>query len=232
MSDDSSSPFDDLDAPPPRRLLALAALGGGALTVAALGAVWGALTIAYGADPFPWIAVVIVISIPAMLLAIGIDMTLRAFRGRSPGYWPVAAMTYALVLIAMVTLLKAADEQYVEQTARMEAACGGPNTELLRSLPSFDGSVAAGDPTGDRFGVCTLTLKVQGVRSGNYVGHLSNALAAQGWTVDNTGLPTAMSASRGGDRIFASLGATDDQGVTSVDVSTGGEPARISIGPA
>jgi hypothetical protein len=231
VSDDERSPFDELD-PPPSRLIAVGALVGGVLMVAAVVVVWGALTIAYGAEPFPWIAVVIVTAIPALLLAIGIDMVLRAFRGSSAGYWPIAAVVYLLVLVGLVALLKAADTQYAEQTARMESACSGSEMALLRSLPNFDGSVAAGDPTGDRYGACTITFHVQGVRSGNYVGHLSNALAAQGWTVDNSGLPASVSASRGGDRIFASLGATDDQGVTSVDVSTGGEPVSISVGPA
>jgi len=216
VADDVRSPFDDLDPPPPSRLLAVGALVGGLLMVAAVAVVWGALTIAYGAEPFPWIAVVIVTAVPALLLAIGIDMVLRAFRGRSPGYWPIAAVTYILVLVALVTLLKAAETQYAEETARMDAACSEADISVLRSLPRVDGIVVS-EPAGDRLGTCTAAVRVKGPYP--YLGSLSATLEKAGWTANVDDLTHRLSATRDGVSVVWVVGSSDDQGVTTIEVS-------------
>jgi hypothetical protein len=222
MAPDPPSPLDERDAPPPSRLLALAALVGGLAMVAAIAVVWGALTIAYGAEPFPWIAVVIVTVIPALLLAIGIDMVLRAFRGSSPGYWPIAAVVYVLVVIAMVTLLKAAHREYVEETARMQAACGQTEIVVLVNLPPL-GVATPTVPTGDRTGACTSTFYVPAGSSGA-LSVVSAAMAAAGWTV-STPTDATFTATKGGVTVTGRLGATDDKGQTAVEVSVPGPGA-------
>jgi hypothetical protein len=226
VSDDVRSPFDELD-PPPSRLIAVGALVGGVLMVAAVAVVWGALTIAYGAEPFPWIAVVIVTAIPALLLAIGIDMVLRAFRDSSPGYWPIAALVYLLVLVGLVALLKAADTQYAEQTARMESACSPSEIVVLVNLPPL-GATTPSVPTGDRNGLCSTTLSVPAGTAGA-VSTVSYAMTIAGWSV-TTPTDTTFTASKSGVTVTGRVGAVDDRGLAAVEISVSGSGAGDTPG--
>jgi hypothetical protein len=196
--------------------VALAALAGGVLMVAALAVVWGTLTIAYGADPFPWVAVVVVTAVPSLLLAIGIDMVMRAFRGSVSGYWPIAAVVYVMVILGMVTVLRITNEQYVEQTARMDAACTPADVAVVAGLPKVDG-IGVGEPSGDRLGNCTASFGVRGAYA--YLGTLSSRLGAAGWSVNEDDLTHRLSATRSEVTVVWVVGAVDDQGVTTIDVS-------------
>lgn len=211
MSDDVGSSFDDLD-PPPGRLVALGAFTGGVLMVIAIAIVWGALTIAYGAEPFPWIAVVIVTAIPAMLLAIGVDMMLRAFRGSSPGYWPIAAVTYGLVLVALVALLKAAETQYAEQTARMDAACTASDVAVLQGLSPLVAHDLS-TPAGDRDGNCMASVHVPATTRDSAFPLVNGELSTSGWV---SGAVDAMTQTytRDGVTVVVRLGPVDDTGIT------------------
>jgi hypothetical protein len=218
VADDVGSPFEDLD-PPPSRPVALVALAGGLLMVTVIAIVWGALTIAYGAEPFPWIAVVIVTVIPAMLLAIGVDMMLRAFRDSSPGYWPIAAATYVLVLVGLVALLKAAETQYAEQTARMDAACTPADIAVLRGLSP----IVAHDlstPAGDRDGNCVSSVHVPATTRDAAFNLVDAALPTSGWVSGTVDL-TTQTYTRDGATVVVRLGQVDDTGITLDFMTTG-----------
>lgn len=217
MSDDDRSPFDALEPAPPRRLIALAALAGGVLMVAAVAVLWGALTIAYGADPFPWVAVVVVTAVPSLLLAIGIDMTLRAFRGGSPGYWSIAAVVYVLVILGMVTILRLTNDQYVEQTARMDAACSDADIALLTG-PAFRPGPWETAPTGDREGACFITTTLSGSPV-DYLAGVADGLAAAGWVVTKDQLPDQITATHAGVTVVGTRGPTDARGNSTVEFS-------------
>ena len=187
--------------------------------VTAIAVVWGALTIAYGAEPFPWIAVVIVTAIPAMLLAIGIDMVLRAFRDSSPGYWLIASVSYVLVLVGLVALLKAAETRYAEQTARMDAACSPADVAVLQGMSPF-GAADLSTPAGDRDGYCVASVHLPATTRDSAFNLVDAELSTSGWTSGAVD-PTMRTYTRDGVTVVVRLGPVDDTGITLDFMTTG-----------